>query len=323
MHRWTDAAQTPPQLRPCVATFGNFDGVHRGHQALIAVLRDEARRRGVPAVVLTFDPHPVQVLHPERAPTLISPGKLHEDLLEETGIDGLLVVEFTHEYAQQPPEEFIRRTFVDGLQARALVVGQDTKGFGVDYTGDVALIEDLGRTHGFDVVVLDDLGDGERWSSSAIREHLRLGEVEVAATILGRPHRVVGVVVHGFHRGRALGYPTANLERRSRGVVPADGVYAGWLSRLELPPGSVDQRLPAAISVGTNPTFDGTDRTVEAYCLDRTDLDLYDEEVAIDFVARIRPTLKFDSIDDLLVAMAGDVAATRIALFGTAGDEGR
>ncbi|MEI2777704.1 MAG: bifunctional riboflavin kinase/FAD synthetase [Tetrasphaera sp.] len=317
MLRWTDPGQTPPPLRPCVATFGNFDGVHRGHQALIAVLREEARRRGLPAVALTFEPHPVQVLHPERAPELISPGRLHEDLLTDTGIDGLVVVPFTREYAQQRAEDFIVRTFVEGLQAQALVVGQDTKGFGVGYTGDVDLIRELGRTHGFDVVVLNDLGDDVRWSSSAVREHLRAGEVEAAAAILGRPHRVVGIVVHGFHRGRALGYPTANLERRSRGVVPADGVYAGWLTRLERPPGSVDQRLPAAISVGTNPTFDGTDRTVEAYCLDRTDLDLYDEEVAIDFVTRIRPTLKFDSIEDLLLAMAGDVEATRAALFGS------
>lgn len=311
MLRWTDAAQTPPELRPCVATFGNFDGVHRGHQAIIAALRAEGARRGLPTVAVTFEPHPVQVLHPQRAPELISPGRLHWDLLEETGIDGLLVIPFTHEYAQQTAESYIRSTFVDGLHADALVVGQDTKGFGVDYTGDVELLRELGTRYGFDVVVLDDLGDGERWSSSAIRARLRDGEVEAAADILGRPHRVVGTVVHGFHRGRELGYPTANLERRSRGVVPDDGVYAGWLTRLDKEQGSPDWRLPAAISVGTNPTFDGTDRTVEAYCLDRTDLDLYGEEVAIDFVARIRPTLKFESIAELLDAMANDVRECR------------
>ncbi len=307
MLRWTDAAQTPPGLTPCVATFGNFDGVHRGHQAIIAAVRAEGARRGLPTVAVTFEPHPVQVLHPERAPELISPGRLHWDLLEETGIDGLLVIPFTWDYAQQSAEDYIRTTFVEGLHAAALVVGQDTKGFGVGYTGDVALLRELGERYGFDVVILDDLGDAERWSSSAVRAHLRDGDVEAAAEILGRPHRVVGVVVHGFHRGRELGYPTANLERRSRGVVPADGVYAGWLTRLDRDPASVDRRLPAAISVGTNPTFDGTDRTVEAYCLDRTDLDLYDEEVAIDFVARIRPTLRFSSIEELLDAMAQDV----------------
>ena len=125
---------------------------------------------------------------------------------------------------------------------------------------------------------------------------------------------MIGTVVHGFHRGRELGYPTANLERRCRGVVPADGVYAGWFTRLDLPAEHPDRVLPAAISVGTNPTFDGTDRTVEAYCLDRSDLDLYGEEVAVDFVAHLRPTLKFDSIDDLLRAMAQDVESTRAVL---------
>ena len=314
MLRWTDPDATPAALRPCVATFGNFDGVHRGHRVVIETLIAQGAQRDLPVVVLTFDPHPVQVLHPERAPELISPGALHEQLLEATGIDGLLVVDFTAEYAQQSAADFIVDTFVHGLQVAALVVGADTKGFGVGYTGDVELIRRLGAERGFDVVVVDDQGDGARWSSSAAREHLRGGDVAAAAEILGRPHRVVGVVVHGFHRGRELGYPTANLERRSRGVIPADGVYAGWLTRLDVDPAHPDRRLPAAISVGTNPTFDGTDRTVEAYCLDRTDLDLYDEEVAVDFVAHLRPTLKFDSIDELLVAMAADVAAARALL---------
>ncbi len=311
MERWTDLAETPPHLRPCVATFGNFDGVHRGHQGVIATLRGEAARRGLPAVVVTFDPHPVRVLHPERAPELISPGPLHEELIAETGVDGLLVIHFTREYASQSARDYIVDTFVDGLQAAALVVGEDAKGFGANYTGDVELLRELGAEFGFDVIALPDLGDSERWSSTAVRAHLRRGEVAEAAEILGRAHRVIGHVVHGFHRGRALGYPTANLERRSRGVVPDDGVYAGWLTRLGLAIDAPDRRLPAAISVGTNPTFEGTHRTVEAYCLDRTDLDLYDEVVAVDFVARIRPTLKFDSIDDLLHAMAADVSTCR------------
>jgi len=312
--RWTDPAATPDALRPCVATFGNFDGVHRGHRVVIGTLLAEAKARGLPAVAVTFDPHPIQVLHPERAPELISPGSLHEQLLEETGIDGLVVVPFTVDYAQQSPEEFILSTFVTGLGVKALIVGADTKGFGRGYTGDVDLIRELGQRHGFDVVVVPDQGNAARWSSSAARERLREGDVAGAAEILGRPHRVVGVVVHGFHRGRELGYPTANLERRSRGVVPADGVYAGWFTRLDLPPDHPDHRLPAAISVGTNPTFDGTERTVEAYCLDRTDLDLYGETVAVDFVEHLRPTLRFDSIEELLDAMAGDVVAAHAVL---------
>lgn len=301
-------------MRPCVATFGNFDGVHRGHHAILDALVGRARERDLPAVAVTFDPHPVQVLHPERAPELIAPGRLRDDLLASAGVDGLLVLPFTPEFARTSAVDYIVDTFVTGLQAKALVVGADTKGFGAGYTGDVGLLRELGREHGFDVVVIEDQGEGERWSSSRVRAHLAAGEVEEAAAILGRPHRVVGPVVHGHHRGRELGYPTANLATDSLGLVPSDGVYAGWLTRLDLAEGSPDRVLPTAISVGTNPTFDGQVRVVEAYVLDRTDLHLYGERVAVDFVAHVRPTLKFDSIDELLVAMARDVDQTRTVL---------
>ena len=311
MQHWSAPSATPSQLRPCVATFGNFDGVHRGHRAILDELVRQARSRDLPAVAVTFDPHPVEVMHPERAPEIIAPGPLRDELLEAAGVDGLLVLPFTAEFALTSAVDYIVDTFVTGLQVEALVVGADTKGFGAGYTGDVDLIRELGAEHGFDVVVIEDQGDGERWSSSAVRTHLAAGEVAEATAILGRPHRVVGAVVHGFHRGRELGYPTANLAPDSLGLVPSDGVYAGWLTRLDLPEGSDERRLPAAISVGTNPTFDQQVRVVEAYVLDRTDLDLYGEQVAVDFVEHVRPTLKFDSIDELLVAMARDVDRTR------------
>jgi riboflavin kinase/FMN adenylyltransferase len=311
VHRWTDPAQTPEGLRPSVATFGNFDGVHRGHRAVLSRVVAEATRRGVASVAVTFEPHPAAIFHPDRGLELISPGRLRDDLLAETGLDGLFVLEFSREFARQSAEEFIVSTFVDTLGVQALVVGEDARGFGRDYTGDVDTLRALGRAHGFDVVVLEDLGEGERWSSSAVRRHLTAGEVSQAATILGRPHRMTGAVVHGAHRGRDLGYPTANLSAESLGLVPADGVYAGWLTRVTRPTDDPERTLPAAISVGTNPTFDGTVRTVEAYVLDRTDLDLYDEEVSLEFVERIRPTLRFDSVDDLLTAMAGDVETCR------------
>ena len=301
-------------MRPCVATFGNFDGVHRGHHAILGALMGLSRERGLPAVAVTFDPHPVQVLHPERAPELIAPGRLRDDLLAAAGVDGLLVLPFTHEFALTSAVDYVVDTFVTGLQAKALVVGADTKGFGAGYTGDVDLLRELGQQHGFDVIVIEDQGEGERWSSSRVRSHLAAGEVEEAAAILGRPHRVVGTVVHGHHRGRELGYPTANLGEDSLGLVPSDGVYAGWLTRPDLSEDHPDRRLPTAISVGTNPTFDGQVRVVEAYVLDRTDLHLYGERVAVDFVAHVRPTLKFDSIDELLVAMASDVERTRAVL---------
>ena len=311
MHRWTDPSETPAALRPCVLTLGNFDGVHRGHRAVLNALVDAGHRLGLPAVAITFDPHPVAVLHPEQAPELIAPREIRDDLIADSGVDGLLVLDFTTEFAQQTPEDFVRAVFVRGLDARCVVVGLDTR-FGYRNSGDVSTLADLGEQFGFEVVALDDVGEGERFSSTVVRRHLRAGEVEEAARILGRPHRVVGTVVHGNHRGRSLGYPTANLSADSLGLVPLEGVYAGWLTRLDLDEGQRDRTMPAAISVGTNPTFETHDRrTVEAYVLDRDDLDLYDERVMVEFTAHIRPTLKFESVDELLEAMGGDVARCR------------
>ncbi len=233
VHRWTDPSRTPEALRPCVLTLGNFDGVHRGHRAVLTALVEAGHRLGLPAVAVTFDPHPVAVLRPEEAPELITPGAVRDDLIADTGIDGLLVLDFTTEFAQQTPEDFVRAVFVRGLDARCVVVGMDTR-FGYRNSGDVSTLADLGEHFGFEVVALDDVGDGERFSSTVVAPHLRAGEVAEAARILGRPHRVVGTVVHGNHRGRALGYPTANLSADSLGLVPLEGVYAGWLTRLDL-----------------------------------------------------------------------------------------
>ncbi|WP_353950533.1 bifunctional riboflavin kinase/FAD synthetase [Knoellia sp. S7-12] len=314
MHRFTDPAETPDELAPCVVTLGNFDGVHRGHKAVLSRLIEIGRERGLPAVAVTFDPHPLAVLHPDRAPEIITPSSVRDDLLETTGLSGLLVLEFTKDFAQQSPEEFVKSTFVDGLQAKVVVVGVDTR-FGYKNSGDVATLLELGRAHGFDVIALEDVGEGERWSSTSVRNALAEGDVAAAARVLGRPHRVVGTVVHGHHRGREMGYPTANLSPDSAGLVPAEGVYAGWLTRLDLEAGEPDRTMPSAISIGTNPTFDTMDRrTVEAYVLDRDDLDLYDERVVVEFVEHIRPTLRFDSIDDLLVAMSKDVEQCRAVL---------
>lgn len=314
MLRWTDLDQTPDAVRPCVATLGNFDGVHKGHRAVLSQVIAEAGERGVASVAVTFDPHPLQVLHPDRAPALIAPGELRDQLIEQVGVDGLLVLPFTREFAAQTPEDFVRATFVEALQVHAVVVGADTR-FGVRNSGDVDTLRALGAEHGFDVIVVDDIGEEERWSSSAVRAALADGRVAAAARILGRPHRVVGTVVHGHHRGRELGYPTANLCAETLGLVPAEGVYAGWLTRLDLDPEDADRTLPAAISIGTNPTFDTLDRrTVEAYVLDRTDLDLYDERVMVEFVEHIRPTLRFESIEGLLEAMAADVEQCRTIL---------
>jgi riboflavin kinase/FMN adenylyltransferase len=311
VHRWTNPSETPAALRPCVLTLGNFDGVHRGHRAVLNALVDAGHRLGLPAVAITFEPHPIAVLHPEQAPELIAPGSIRDDLIADSGVDGLLVLDFTTEFAQQTPEDFVRAVFVRGLDARCVVVGMDTR-FGYRNSGDVSTLADLGEQFGFEVVALDDVGEGERFSSTVVRRHLRAGEVGEAARILGRPHRVVGTVVHGNHRGRGLGYPTANLSADSLGLVPLEGVYAGWLTRTDLDESEPDRTMPAAISVGTNPTFQTHDRrTVEAYVLDRDDLDLYGERVMVEFTAHIRPTLRFESVDDLLDAMGKDVTRCR------------
>lgn len=320
MHRWTSLDDAPADLGRTVATLGNFDGVHRGHRAVLRTVTDLAAERGLAAVAVTFDPHPVAVLHPERAPEQIA-GLAHRlDLLAEAGLDGVVVIEFTREYAQLTPEDFVVQTFVEGLRADVVVVGQDTR-FGLGNSGDVETMRELGERHGFEVVVQETAGEQEEglrsWSSTALRRAIAEGDMGQAAQILARPHRVSGEVVHGHHRGRELGYPTANLEPRSEGMVPADGVYAGWLVRPSLTEGDPERCLPAAISVGTNPTFDDVARrTVEAYVLDRTDLDLYGEVVAIDFVERLRGNVRFDSLEALTDQMAADVDRARALLRG-------
>ncbi len=318
MQRWDGLDQVPPGFGPSVVTLGNFDGVHLGHRSVLADVVARARLRGASAVAVTFDPHPLQVLYPESAPPALTGLDHRIELMAQSGLDATLVMEFTRELASWSPEEFVRRVFAEALSAVEVVVGRDVR-FGHRNAGDLTTMRDLGAAYGFEVTAMDDLGtsDGERdpdqrapgrrWSSTWARELVTGGDVAGAARILGRPHRVGGIVVHGDHRGRELGYPTANLDPHPTGVVPADGVYAGWLERLDLEPGARDRHLPAAVSVGTNPTFDGTERRVEAYVLDRTDLELYGERVGIELVARLRPTVRFDSVDALLVQMADDV----------------
>jgi riboflavin kinase/FMN adenylyltransferase len=320
VHRWYALQDIPSDLGPTVVTLGNFDGVHRGHREVLGRVVREARDRGATPVAVTFEPHPVAVLYPERAPAQIMSLEQRLEVLDSVGLGAALVLHFTHEFAQQTPEEFVETTFVDALGAVAVVVGKDTR-FGVRNSGDVGTLTELGEKHGFDVIALDDIGEaapeGRRWSSTQLRAEILDGKVRHAAEILGRPHRVSGTVVHGDHRGRELGFPTANLSPDHAGLVPSDGVYAGWLVRLDREPGAADRTLPAAISIGTNPTFDGHQRRVEAYVLDRTDLDLYGESVAMDFVSHLRPTLRFDSIEALIDQMREDVARCREILSAT------
>lgn len=311
MHVWNGLDQIPADLGRTVATLGNFDGVHRGHRAVLGRVVEQATARGIASVAVTFEPHPVAVLHPDRAPKMLTSLDQRLALLETCGLDAVLVVEFTVDFAHQSPEEFVERMYVDALHADVVIVGEDTR-FGWQNTGNVDTMRDLGASHGFEVVVLTDIGEGERWSSSMARDELAQGDVEGAAVVLGRPHRVCGTVVHGDHRGRELGFPTANLGAAgTEGLVPADGVYAGWLTRLELPTDHADRVLPAAVSIGTNPTFEGDQRRVEGYVLDRTDLDLYGERICYEFVRRLRATVKFDGVESLVEQMQEDVAQCR------------
>jgi riboflavin kinase/FMN adenylyltransferase len=312
VQRWSDLRDVPVGFGPSVVTIGNFDGVHRGHREVLKQVVDRARAAGLRSVAVTFDPHPLAVLYPDRAPQPLSTVEHKLELLAATGLDAVLVMPFTHELAQWSPRRFVQEALVDALGAQEVVVGSDTR-FGYRNAGDVDTLRELGAELGFTVQVVADLGrlGGERrWSSTWIRELIAAGDVGAATDVLGRPHRVTGKVVHGDHRGREMGYPTANLEPDAVGAVPADGVYAGWLVRT-----GTGECLPAAISVGTNPTFEGRrDRRVEAYVLDRFDLDLYGEVVAVEFVERLRPTLKFDGMEPLMKQMADDVIRCREVL---------
>ncbi|MFL6062042.1 MAG: bifunctional riboflavin kinase/FAD synthetase [Marmoricola sp.] len=305
MRVWRSLDQVPADLGRTVVVIGNFDGVHLGHQHVLARAREIADARGVLLVVVTFDPHPMAVLRPDHAPQMLTGIEARCALLAAAGADDVLVIPFSREIADWSPTDFIDRVLVEALHARAVVVGANFR-FGNRASGDVATLTAAGAHDDFEVegIALD--GGPQVWSSTYVRTCLLAGDVEGAAEALGRPYAVTGTVVRGDQRGRELGFPTANVP--TQGVAaPADGVYAGWLRRAD-----TGERFPAAISVGTNPTFDGErERRVEAYVLDRTDLELYGVVVEISFVARLRGMVAFEGIDALVETMRGDVERTR------------
>ncbi|GAA2738529.1 bifunctional riboflavin kinase/FAD synthetase [Actinocorallia aurantiaca] len=308
MRRWYGLDEVPRDWGRSVVTIGVFDGVHRGHQKVIGRAAELAAELGLPCVVVTFDPHPDEVVRPGSHPPLLSSGVRRPELLAEVGADAIMVLPFTLELSRMGPDEFVQSILVDRLHAARVIVGEDFR-FGHRAKGDIALLRELGEKYDFLAEGVPLVADGDTISSTAIRARLAEGAVEEAAHLLGRPHRVEGIVVRGHQRGRALGFPTANVESLPHTAVPADGVYAGYLvCDSERYP---DQCWPAAISVGTNPTFEAVVRTVEAYALDRDDLDLYGEHVSVDFVSRIRGMVKFESIEDLIAEMRRDVERAR------------
>lgn len=297
-----------------VVTLGNFDGVHLGHQRLLGHTVQAARRARARAVALTFDPHPLHVHRPELALPLITSLPDRLEAIAATGIDATVVVDYTLRFAAQTPRDFVTHWLVECLGMQRIVVGEDMR-FGAENAGCLSDLEALGGELGFAVDVLPDVGgpSGRRWSSTWVRELLAAGDVAGAGQILGRAHRVRGTVIRGAARGRTLGFPTANLDADTVGVVPPDGVYAGWLVRADAH--AVPERLPAAISIGTNPTFDDIARTVEAHVLGRADLNLYGQEVVVELTHRLRPMLSFADVGELLAQMRTDVEQTA-ALLG-------
>ena len=298
-----------------VVTIGVFDGVHRGHQLLISKAVATARELGVPCVVMTFDPHPVTIFAPERAPRALMPLDERARHIADLGVDELVVIDFREELAGLTPAEYMDDVLVSTLGAKHVMVGENFT-FGRDAAGTATDMAQLGERAGVDVTIVKLLGEGEvRICSTAIRDHLSGGDVALATDFMGRPFSVIAPIERGAGRGgRELGYPTANQYASDTSAVPADGVYAGWLTIID--DGEIDGdmepgvRYPAAISVGTNPTFGDARRSVESFVLDR-DADLYGRMARVEFVEKVRDMLKFNSVDELLEHMSRDVSRTR------------
>ncbi|HEY2949064.1 MAG TPA: bifunctional riboflavin kinase/FAD synthetase [Micromonosporaceae bacterium] len=306
MQRWRGYEAAPGGWGRAVVTVGVFDGVHRGHQATIGQAVKRAKDLGVQSVVVTFDPHPAEVVRPGSHPAVLTEPAYKAELIEALGADVLCVIPFTPEFSRLSAEAFVHDVLVEHLHAALVVVGENFR-FGHRAAGDVPLLGRLGRMFGFGVesppLVAD---DGTVFSSTYIRSCVDAGDVAAADAALGRPHRLEGVVVRGDRRGREIGFPTANLMTGRYAAVPGDGVYAAWLAR-------GDERLPAAVSIGTNPTFAGRERRVEAYVLD-FDGDLYGERVALDFVAHLREMRTYDRVEPLIAQIRDDIAQTRAVL---------
>ena len=308
---WNDVDAVPTDWPASVVTIGVFDGVHRGHRELIRHAVSRAAVLGVPSVVLTFWPNPAEILRAGDPPARLATLEQRLALIAELGVDATLVLPFSAELSQATPEQFAGRILSDCLGAAEVVVGENFR-FGHRARGDVRLLEQIGQTLSFNVIPLNLLttdAAGDPVSSTMIRQLVAEGDVAAAARALARPHRVEGTVVSGDGRGATLGFPTAKLSMTPFPAVPADGVYAG---RIVIDPYGEAEVHSAAISIGTNPTFeDVVDHRVEAWAYDGGELDLYDRPLAIDFAARVRGQVKFRSEDELAAAVAADAVAIR------------
>lgn len=307
MKSFTSLDQISKTLTASAVTVGKFDGIHLGHQKLIGALRSAAKEHDLATVVVTFDRHPDVLLNPDNSKLPIIGPKLKESLIADTGVEKLLTLPFDQELANLLPEQFVKQILVDGLKAKIVLVGEDFR-FGHRGSGDVHLLRDLGQQLGFEVRVISSAEiDGQKISTSKIREYLDEGNVVAASEMLGRVHASVGMIEHGLKIGRSIGFPTANMARDCEGYLPLDGVYAGWLC--------VDgQRHAAAHSVGINETFQAVPRLVESHVLDRNDIDLYDKVVTLEFIDFIRPAAKFNGVEDLVEEINRDLVKVRKVL---------
>ncbi|MCU1688732.1 MAG: riboflavin biosynthesis protein RibF [Jatrophihabitantaceae bacterium] len=316
MQRWRGLDAVPANWGRCVVTIGVFDGVHLGHQELIGEAVAIAAREGVPSVLLTFDPHPSEVVRPGTHPPVLTTTTRKAELVEAIGVDVFCALPFTPELAALSAADFVQGMLVDQLHASVVVIGQNFR-FGNRAGGDLATLTALGASRGFQAVGVPLLvHEAVPLSASFVRTSLEAGDVQAAARALGRPHRVDGVVVHGDQRGRELGFPTANLSTERYAMIPADGVYAGRLVALDEHGGTVPDGVlgVAAISVGTNPTFDGQDRVVESFVLEFSG-DLYGRRVGVEFLHRLRGMVKYEGLEPLIVQMTRDVEQTRALML--------
>ena len=324
MKVFTELTQVPSDFGPSAVTIGKFDGVHRGHEQVIERLRAEARDGSLTSTVVTFDRNPLSLLAPEKCPTGLVSNAQKLALLERSGVEATVMLEFTRAFSENSPRDFVEGILVNTLHAKVVLVGSDFR-FGRFGAGNVTVLREMGKELEFRVELLDnfelpDVGespdavthDPRRVSSTWVRELLSAGNVKGAGQLLGRKPVVRSVVVRGAQRGRELGFPTANLAPDAEGFIPADGVYAAWVFVEGI-------RYRAAVSIGNNPTFDGVAaRQVEAHLLgdgdDSIDIDLYGKTIDVHFVERLRGMLKFESLDALIAGMADDVTRVRSLL---------
>ena len=304
MQTFRTLTDVPSNLSDTAVTIGKFDCLHLGHQSLFAELIAYARENQLAPAIVTFDRHPDHLLRPDRAKAPILGRNQKHEMLNQSGADYLLELEFNQELADKTPEQFAKQILVNTLRAKMVMVGEGFR-FGNQGSGNSQTLRELGQLYGFEVREVNPVEvDGEIISTTRVRELLDQGDVATVARLLGRVHVAVGVVEHGLKIGRKIGFPTANLSREAEGYLPLDGVYSGWLV-------SEGVRYPAAHSVGINETFQAVPRLVESHVLDETDLDLYDKVVTLEFVDFVRPVEKFDGVDSLVGQINLDLEVVR------------